>query len=173
MEKLHIAPFNVEIAKKIQNKELKGRITTADGWPVRILCWGGNEEKGYPVLALVNVSGRELLYSYKTNGDYNNTPSNEIAKLVLEVPEWVTFKDGDVLRVGRILYLIKGEVHKVPAGYYMETYAEVKGDKLDINFDEMAVITSYTIYKVGRRKFYKALKNDGSDKAKDLISRFF
>lgn len=32
-------PFNIELAKKITNKEVTGRIVTKDGRNAKILCW--------------------------------------------------------------------------------------------------------------------------------------
>lgn len=32
-------PFDLELAKKITNKEVKGRIVTMEGRKVRIVCW--------------------------------------------------------------------------------------------------------------------------------------
>lgn len=37
-------PFNLELAKKIMNREAKGRIVTRDGCQARIVCFDRNEK---------------------------------------------------------------------------------------------------------------------------------
>ena len=39
MEKLVRVPFDVEMAKKISDNDIEGRIETRDGRSVRIICW--------------------------------------------------------------------------------------------------------------------------------------
>lgn len=48
-------PFNLELAKKITNKEMKGRIVTEDGLIARIVCF--NATYGY-VLPLSKITER-------------------------------------------------------------------------------------------------------------------
>lgn len=73
-------PFEVELAKKISNGDVKGRIVTRDGRSVRIVCW---DRKGVnPIVALVEqYNGEEVSY-YPMNGSWETDKD-----LMLEVPE--------------------------------------------------------------------------------------
>lgn len=60
-------PFDLELAKKITNKEVKGRIVTKNGHKIRITCF---DMKGnYPIVALAKFSDEvEYIITYTTNG---------------------------------------------------------------------------------------------------------
>ena len=95
-QKLVKVPFDVELAKRIQSGECEGRIVTRDGENVRILCF---DRKGteLPIVALVEIKcGVEDYFSFYINGDYD-TYENNGKDLMLEIPEYMTFKDGDIL----------------------------------------------------------------------------
>lgn len=53
-------PFDVEMAKKITNGEVKGRVVTREGNNVRILCWD-KKDKTYHIAALVMMGMRRIL----------------------------------------------------------------------------------------------------------------
>lgn len=62
-------PFNLELAKKITNKEVKGRIVTEDGHEVRIICYdyrhfGGKNR----LVALIDLGDHELALAYNNEG---------------------------------------------------------------------------------------------------------
>ena len=46
-------PFDVERAKRIQDKEELGKIVTRDGRSVRIVCWDMKNDE-YPIIALID-----------------------------------------------------------------------------------------------------------------------
>ena len=98
MEKKFVkVPFDVEMAKRISKGEVEGTIITNDGCKVKIVCWDSNYEFNYPIVALIQDGEKEYYNTYRIDGNYNNAPSNELAKLILEVPEYMTFKDGDII----------------------------------------------------------------------------
>ena len=77
-------PFNIELAKKITNNEMKGKIMTKNGRDVRIICFDRNHDN--PILALIPATedvNIEMCYSYNINGE---TPDSDCATLVLQVP---------------------------------------------------------------------------------------
>lgn len=82
-------PFDLELAKKITQKEVKGCIVTRDGHQARIIC--SDKEGYYPIVALVKKScGVENTYSYNKEGrefDYGMSLSD----LFLEVSTY--YKD--------------------------------------------------------------------------------
>ena len=52
-------PFEVELAKKITEKLVDGRIVTRDGRSVRVVCWDRKCDE-YPIIALIdNVENGE------------------------------------------------------------------------------------------------------------------
>lgn len=62
-------PFNLELAKKITNKEVKGRIANGDGYEARIICW--DKKCGclkYPIIALVDSDDGENIYTFTEEG---------------------------------------------------------------------------------------------------------
>lgn len=82
-------PFDIELAKKITNHEIKGKIVTRDGREARIVCF--DKEGDYPIVALVKKScGVENAYTYNKKGkEFDNGMS--LSDLFLEVPTY--YKD--------------------------------------------------------------------------------
>lgn len=89
-------PFEVELANKITNGEVEGRIITRDGKRARVVCWDKKSDSIYNIVGLIdeNIMERILTYTIKghevSGGENNND-------LMIEIPEYMTFKDGDVL----------------------------------------------------------------------------
>lgn len=72
MEKKMVkVPFDLELAKKITNGEIEGRIIRNDGANVRIVCWNYKSLSGeYPLLALVTNGIFEESEFYTSEGRY-------------------------------------------------------------------------------------------------------
>lgn len=90
-----IIPFDVQRAKRISNGEEEGKIVTRDGRNARIVCFDVKDEDS--ILALIeSKDGTEIPSTYKSSGSFfiNDEDPND---LFLSVPEWTTFKDGDIL----------------------------------------------------------------------------
>lgn len=82
-------PFDLELAKKITSKEVKGRIVTRDGHQARIIC--SDKEGYYPIVALVKkFCGVENTYSYNKEGREFDIGAS-LSDLFLEVPTY--YKD--------------------------------------------------------------------------------
>lgn len=95
-QKLVRVPFDVEMAKKITNGEVKGKIITRDGRCARIVCWD-MKNKTFPIVALVEGSDKvEESSSFTINGMFNSEIKG-LSDLMLEIPEYMAFKDGDLL----------------------------------------------------------------------------
>ena len=91
-------PFDIERAKRITNKSENGKIVTRDGRNVRIVCWDVKNEDS--ILALVeSKDGVETTASYQSTGQYYAEKQHD-NDLLLSVPEWTTFKDGDIVTMG-------------------------------------------------------------------------
>lgn len=81
-------PFDIELAKKITNKEVKGRIVNGNGMEVRIICF--DKTGNYPIVGLVMMKdGVEDLYTYSENGRENSFENS--FDLHIEVPTY--YKD--------------------------------------------------------------------------------
>lgn len=67
-------PFDLELAKKITNKEMKGRIVTRDGRQARIICFDRKEtddifDPPKNIIALVeNKDGSEGVFAFRDDG---------------------------------------------------------------------------------------------------------
>lgn len=80
-------PFDLELAKKITNKEVKGRIVTRDGSQARIVCFDRNE-KEWPIIALVKIlENYESVIICKSNGAYSNFEEKDL-DLLIEIPTY-------------------------------------------------------------------------------------
>lgn len=84
-------PFDIELAKKIAKREIKGRIVTLDGREVRIVCWDKKPIEEYPIVVLAqNDCGGEMLYSCTEKGLVIHNCKN-IYNLVIEIS--TSYKD--------------------------------------------------------------------------------
>lgn len=99
-QKLVKVPFEVEMAKKITNGEVEGKIVTREGNSVRIVCWD-RKDITYNIAALVDNGDEEDFKSYTNEGIWNTDKICTLKRydLMLEIPEYMTFKDGGVLYV--------------------------------------------------------------------------
>ena len=91
-------PFDLERAKRITNKSEDGKIVTRDGRNVRIVCFDVKNEDS--ILALVeDETGIEFPIFCVSEG-LVFLKSKSRCDLMLSVPEWTTFKDGDIVTMG-------------------------------------------------------------------------
>ena len=90
-------PFNVELAKKIVNGKVKGRIVTMEGREVRIICWDKKPisdityEQPIVVLATSDFGG-ERLYTCTEKGEGNQPKYKKRYDLIIEIPDYC-YKD--------------------------------------------------------------------------------
>lgn len=167
-------PFEVELAKKIQNKECDGRIVTRDGRSARIVCF--DVQSIYPIISLVkDDNGKEKTIDCISDGRlYKDTETKN--DLILEIPEYMTFKDGDVLSFDNsIIGILKGECHKDKSGeFYCKTYACT-------NSKNNAVFLEYPISTIEikkategkKQRIIEILKDSENPQAKEYLKRFF
>ena len=82
-------PFDLELAKKITNKEVKGRIVTEDNLPARIVCFdynfGGKKDN---IVAIIEHTGYEGVLTCFADGLYHYDFFNKKYALHLEVPTY-------------------------------------------------------------------------------------
>lgn len=162
-------PFEVELAKKITDKFVEGRIVrNYDNADVRIVCFDQKYEGDYILGCLVSQKCGEGYSAYKQNGK-NLSDDKSDYDLMLEIPEYMTFKDGDILidRAGEP-FIYNGVRHN---GY---------GYICGINYDGRLCISSnsnssWTSTVKGRateqekQKLIDALKASKEPKAKECL----
>lgn len=87
-------PFDIEMAKKITNGKVEGKVVTRDDGNARIICW--DAEGDQPIIALIKYHDKEYPHSFCLNGLLQDGDCLN-GDLMLEIPEYMTFKDGDIL----------------------------------------------------------------------------
>lgn len=93
--------FDVELAKKITKGEVKGKIVTRNGKNVRIVCFDRKSELNkFPILALIENEKVETSYIFNSKGYTNFYGLETSSDLFLEIPEYMTFNDGDIATLG-------------------------------------------------------------------------
>lgn len=96
--KMITIPFDLERAKRIQEGKEESKITTKSGINVRIVCWDFKDNI-YSIIGLIynEKLKEEIIFSYKLNGCCYEDNAVSINNLVLQVPEYTQYKDGDIL----------------------------------------------------------------------------
>lgn len=84
-------PFDLELAKKITNKEAKGRIMTEDNLPARIVCFDLKHGGSKILAVLVDCGDYEIGIRCDLDGICRDTREEDKFNLHLEVPTY--YKD--------------------------------------------------------------------------------
>ena len=181
-------PFDVERAKKIQAGEEPGKIVTRAGRNVRVVCWDVNEED-YPIVGIItNDNGKEWVTRFTKAGKYYVEGGENKCDLMLQVPEWTQFKDGDVLACEthngpndycKWFSILKGEVGLMVDNISFRSYVSYDHDSSyhagKLTYDEHAdnIDTIRLATEEEKQKFVKRLQEEHTEKAKDILKRFF
>ena len=179
-------PFKVELAKKITEKSVDGKIVTRDGRSARIICWDFSNIQNI-VSAISQEDGVENLSSNFHDGACSLSSQCD-EDLFIEIPEYMTFKDGDVATLGW-----HGE-----DGEYCEWITilkSVEADEFNILTEDYATVClkcdAENYFPIGfdctsdcakwirkptepeKQRLIKALKASKEQKAKEYLKRFF
>lgn len=178
-------PFDIELARRISSGEVDGRIVTDDERSVRIVCWDRKCVE-YPIVALIDNAEKGEGFGFFTT-DGKTAYNSEILKLMLEIPEYLTYKDGDII-YGEVdngggdyckwLSIVKG-IDCVCGQPYVESYVEYNLDsayncgcleygKSANNFDIIRPATEEE-----KAKFVERLKASKSPTAKEYLEKYF
>lgn len=183
-QKLVKVPFEVELAKKITNGGVEGRIVTDNSSEVRIVCFDMLDDKGHIIGLRKDDDNKEIALTFNDSGYCVQNPSR---KLMLEIPEYMTFKDGDIVTLGweneygfcKWVSLIKS-VKKYAEHFDTEDYTTVcldasTGNKFEMDFDSTSdgAMCANKSTEEEVQILIGALKASKEPKAKEYLKRFF
>ena len=184
-QKMITIPFEVELAKKIQAGEEPGKVVTRDGRNARILCWDRKTEQKFKIVSLIDLVEFEHMVFHSKNGESDR--AGELYDLMLQIPEWTQFKDGDAIYLESSddsgdtsiwLAVVKGNVCKFPDKIDIDThitfYMDGKKKLIDFSFPIKTSI-KYVRFATDeeKKKMIDILKLSTKPQAKEDLKRFF
>ena len=185
-QKMTTIPFDVELAKKIQAGEHPGKIVTRDDKGVRILCF--DAFNAYPLVVLIKSINSEYSVMYNEVGKASWADETELpCDLVLQVPEWTQFKDGDILAcetsgLGNFCKWFSVLKGKVSHEYNYEQFNSYVSYDYDSSYASGRVLfDDYSINVISirlatdeeKQRFAEVLKTQTDPRAKECLKRFF
>lgn len=166
-------PFDLERARRIQEGKEEGKIVTRNGCNARIVCWDMKNPK-YPIVALYTKEEEEEIHITTTLDGSFCLGKEEDIDLVLQVPEYTQYKDGDVLieKNGKCPFIYKS----INNGF-CDFYAGISSANILV-FRKLG--TWCPISQIGgyaneeqRQQLIKALQKSEESLAKEYLKRFF
>lgn len=179
-KKLVIVPFDFEMAKKIASKEIEGRIITRDKRCVRVVCWDAKSDQC--ILALLQGESKEEVGAYPKDGRIFMEGESP-ADLMLEIPEYMTYRDGDIVKLSNDTYTWLSIIKDIDLSddgkggllYFTNDYVSMlinDGDwSIDTYSDAGQKVERAT--EEEKQKLIDAMKANESPKAKEYLKRFF
>lgn len=188
--KMIAIPFDVERAKRIQAGEGPGTIMTRNGHNVRVVCWD-RAGSSFHIIALIGFEEGPLIEaceSYKDNGSCLESEEDNELDLILQVPEWTQYKDGDILACKlhygtsdycKWLSILRGEINSKSnaiqfMGYVSYNYENQNNDT-GLEFDDYVDYIGSVCLATDKekQKFADILKKSTNSRAKEYLKRFF
>lgn len=168
-QKLVKVPFEVELAKKIANGEVDGRIVTDNGNVVRIVCFDMLDDKGRIIGLRKDDNYKEIALTFNDSGYCVQNPSR---KLMLEIPEYMTFKDGDILICECGTPFVYKDTKDRHGNFSAYCGIDLQGN---IFFDMKGWTYSIKVHanEEQKKNIIEALKTSKEPKAKEYLKRFF
>lgn len=128
-------PFDLELAKKIQNGEVEGKIVDGEGTEYEIVKWDAKGD--YPLIATFfdEEDNSIRVNTFTGQGAYNRRGRTKL-DLQLVVPEYLTWKEGDYLTIsdGNTKFIFIFKLYK-------------SDDKYQVKYHAMYNTNSKTLYK--------------------------
>ena len=183
--KMITIPFEVELAKEIQAGIKPGKITSRGGRDARIVCWDRKAYTNYHIVALLDTPKFELVTSHTETGESDSY--NEY-NLMLQVPEWTQFKDGDVLACEvdngggnfcKWYSVLKGMIGDDFSRPYITSYVDYNYDSSyragELIYDDTAnnIDSIRLATEEEKQQLIDALKQSTDPRAKEYLKRFF
>lgn len=169
-QKIVTVPFDLETAKKIRNGEKLGQIVTEKGRNRAEIVYEDNLCNAYPLLVVI--------HSIPVLADWFSSTGkafNDANRLLLEVPEYTTFKDGDVLsnEEGNYIFILNTN------GKYLTSIYASFSIKRGLTISDTIAANGNNIerYRLAtdseKQRMINALKASKEPKAKIYLKRFF
>lgn len=163
--KMVTIPFDLETVKKINTGEIVGQIVTEKGRNRAEIVYEDNSSS-CPLLVVIHSIPVSVDWFFATGKAISSENH-----LLLEVPEYTTFKDGDVLSNGDGSFIFILNMH---GKYLTSLYASLAaGTKLNISDNLAAHGNNIERYRLAtdseKQKMIKALKKSENPKAKEYI----
>ena len=164
-------PFEVELAKQITEKSVEGRIVARDSRSVRILSFD-RKDKSRPIVALINDGATEIVYTFSLHGKVAIDDVVNTNDLMIEIPEYTTFKDGDVLisSMGNP-FIFNGRISKY-GNFGSYCGINISGD-LVLDSNEWTMKVNGYANEKQKNILIGHLKRDRRNTAKEYLKRFF
>ena len=162
-------PFDLETAKKINIGEIAGRIVTEKGQNRAEIVYEDNSSN-CPLLVVIHSISVSADWFYATGKALSSEN-----RLLLEVPEYITFKDGEVLSNEDGSYIFILNTH----GKYLTSFYASLNQKGILKIEDGLSAWGNHIEKhkfateSERQKLVDALKASKEPKAKIYLKRFF
>lgn len=175
-------PFDVEMAKRISDGEVDGKIITRDGRNVRVVCWDARGD--LCILALLAGKSKDDVGAYPNDGRIFMEGESP-ADLMLEVPEYMTYRDGDIVKLSNDTYTWLSIIKDIDLSddgkggllYFTNDYVSMlinDGDgSIDIDTYSDAGQKVEWATEEEKQKLIGAMKANESPKAKEYLKRFF
>ena len=162
-------PFDLETVKKINTGEIVGQIVTEKGRNRAEIVYEDNSSN-CPLLVVIHSIPVSVDWFFATGKAISSENH-----LLLEVPEYTTFKDGDVLsnEDGSFIFILN--IH----GEYLTSFYASLAAGADFNISDNLAACSNEIecYRLAtdseKQKMIKELKKSKNPKAKEYLKRFF
>lgn len=167
--KMVTIPFDLETAKRIREGKISGRIVTEKGQNRAEIVYEDN---------LSNCPLLVVIHSISVSADWFSPTGKALSsanRLLLEVPEYATFKDGDVLsnEEGNYIFILN-----INGKYLTSLYASFAiREGLTISDNIAANENNIERYRLAtdseKQMMINALKASNNPKAKEYLKRFF
>lgn len=169
-QKMVTIPFDLETAKRIREGKIPGQIITEKGQNKAEIVYEDDLCNAYPLLVVIH-SIPILADWFSSTGETFNDEN----RLLLEVPEYITFKDGEVLsnEEGDYIFILNTN-----GKYLTSIYASfsIKGG-LTISDTIAANGNNIERYRLAtdseKQRMINLLKISKDPKAKEYLKRFF
>lgn len=121
-------PFDLELAKKIQNREVEGKIVNGEGTEFEVVKWDAKGD--YPLIGVYfdEETNASRGFAFTNEGKYMKENKSPIDDLQLEVPEFLTIKENNT----KFIFIFK--LYK-------------SDDKYQVKYHAMYNTNSKTLYK--------------------------
>lgn len=162
-------PFEVELAKEISNGSKEGRVVIRDGRSVRVVCWDAHRDDN--IVALVEDSnGEESIYTYVSDGKLFLNQEHSL-DLMLEIPEYMTFKDGDIIGFGKNHVGIFKSLQLENKTF--SSYVTLVGDALSFYEPAWILTNAHIANEDETKRLIFAMKECDYPQSEEYLNRFF